>query len=68
MAFQGKECVKKAELHNSFTQLCTQLCRYLSRSKPVIKHIKKRLLSVSSLGDKNSKMNEKKQIYLNLIE
>ena len=64
MAFQGKECVKKAELHNSFTQLC----RYLSRSEPVIKHIKKRLLSVSSLGDKNSKMNEKKQIYLNLIE
>ena len=56
MAFQGKECVKKAELHNSFTQLY----RYLSCSEPVIKHVKKRLLSVSSLGDKNSKMNEKK--------
>ena len=53
MAFQGKECVKKAELHNSFTQKC----RYLSRSEPVIKHIKKRLLSVTLLGDKNSKMN-----------
>ena len=64
MAFQGKGCVKKVELHNSFTQLSG----YLSRSEPVIKHIKKRLLSVSSLGDKNSKMNEKKQIYLNLIE
>ena len=41
--------------------LYTQLCLYSSRSKILVKHVqnRKNLVSISSKGGKNSKMNEK---------
>ena len=69
MTFEGKECVKEVGLHCFFL---TQLCRYPSFLKSVIKHVqkkkkkKKNLVSVGLLGNKNSKMHEENHINLSL--
>ena len=68
MTFEGKECVKEVGLHCFFL---TQLFRYPSFLKSVIKHVqkkkkKKNLVSVGLLGNKNSKMHEENHINLSL--
>ena len=57
MAFEAKQCAKEIGLQSSLVYTAV---RYPSHSKSVMKHLrkkKKKPVTISSLGDTNSKMN-----------